>query len=364
MIKVFIYKIKNNFLILLFSSMIILLTFVNLFAMLSISGGVINELVSKQIVIIFLSLVIIIICSKFDINILFKKIYYIYILILLILIATQFVGYKVMGAKRWINLGFVTIQPSEFMKIVLILSLARFFHDCHVGDIEECKYLFLPVTLVLMPTIFILKQPNLGTSLIMALTSINIFFIAGIKIRIFIYLLTFGTLSLPVIWRFLHSYQKSRVLTFLDPTIDTLGAGYNVIQSIVSIGSGGLHGKGFLKGSQNQLYFLPENHTDFVFGLIAEEGGFITCLVLLIIYFLLILSLYYIAMKAMSHCYRIFLIGFASLLFFHIFINISMISGLMPVTGVPLPFLSYGGSNYFAMMVGVGITVNIFFSKT
>lgn len=363
MIKELILKLKCNFLIVLFIIVITLLLFVNLFALLSISGGGLNELVVKQIIINFLSLTIIIICSKLSISLIFKRTYYIYIFILLILIATQFIGYKVMGAKRWINLGFVNVQPSEFMKIAVILALAKFFHDYHINDIQEFKYLLLPVTLVLLPTIFILKQPNLGTSLIIVLTSINIFFIAGIKMRLFAYLFTFSILSLPIIWKFLHSYQKNRVLTFLDPTIDVLGAGYNVIQSIVSIGSGGLYGKGFLQGSQNQLYFLPENHTDFIFGLVAEEGGFIICVILLITYCSLILSLYCIALQVSSHYSRIFLVGFASLLFFHILINISMISGLVPVTGVPLPLLSYGGSNYFAIMAGVGITINISFNK-
>ena len=215
-----------------------------------------------------------------------------------------------------------------------------------------------------LPTLLILKQPNLGTSLIIILTSLTILFIAGVKIQLFICLGLSTILSLPIIWRFLHDYQKARILTFLDPSSDTLGAGYNIIQSIISIGSGGLFGKGFLKGSQNQLDFLPENHTDFIFGLIAEEGGFILCSLLLVTYSLIIAIMYIISIQCFSQFYRIFILGFASLLFFHIVINIGMISGLLPVVGVPLPLLSYGGSNYLSIMIGIGLVINIYFNKT
>ena len=346
-------------LIKLFIMLIIILMCINLFAMFSITGGVFDHLVSKQMIIFFLSFIVVIVFSIININFVFSNTYCIYIFILLSLIMTIVFGHKAMGAKRWINLGLLHIQPSEFMKISVILALSKFFHNCHISDVNKYQYLVFPIFLVLLPTIIILKQPNLGTSLIIILTSINIFFVSGVKIKLFICLVISGILSFPVIWRFLYEYQKTRILTFLDPTTDTLGAGYSIIQSIISIGSGGLWGKGFLKGSQNQLDFLPENHTDFIFALIAEEGGFILCLLIFIIYSLLILVLYLIAMQCYSQYYRIFISGFASLLFFHVLINISMISGLMPVVGVPLPLLSYGGSNYLSMMIGIGLTLNI-----
>ncbi len=354
---------KNLFLIKFFIILVIILIFTNLLAMLSIAGGVLDSLVTKQIIITSISFLIIFIFSIININFIFTNSYYIYFFILLTLLITNFMGYKAMGAKRWINLGFINIQPSEFMKIGIILALAKFFHNCHVNDIKKNRYLIFPIALVLLPSTIILKQPNLGTSIIIILTAITIFFISGVKIRLFVYLFISSIISLPVIWRFLHNYQKTRILTFLNPQTDTLGAGYNIIQSIISIGSGGTFGKGFLKGSQNQLDFLPENHTDFIFGSIAEEGGFIVCLTLLCVYILLILTLYLLALQCYSQFYRIYVLGFASLIFFHVLINIGMISGLLPVVGVPLPILSYGGSNYLTMMIGVGLTINIFFNK-
>ncbi len=355
---------KEFLLIKLFIALILILVSVNLFAMFSIAGGAIDTMVSKQISITLISFLIAFLFSITNIRFIFSNSYYIYLLVLLSLIITDFLGYQAMGAKRWINLGFINIQPSEFMKIAVILALAKFFHNCHINNIKKYRNLIFPLMLIILPTLLILRQPNLGTSLIIILTSLTILFIAGVRIQLFICLGLSAVLSLPIIWRFLHDYQKTRILTFLDPTTDTLGAGYNIIQSIISIGSGGLFGKGFLKGSQNQLDFLPENHTDFIFGLIAEEGGFVLCALLLTIYSLIIAILYVISIQCYSHFYRIFILGFASLLFFHIVINIGMISGLLPVVGVPLPLLSYGGSNYLAIMIGIGLTINIYLNKT
>lgn len=356
-----IFSIKKEFLLVkLFIILIIILMSVNLFAMFSIAGGVINHLVKKQISITLISILVALIFSVTSIKFIFSNSYYIYLLILLSLVVTDLLGYKAMGAKRWINLGVINIQPSEFMKIAVILALARFFHNCHINNIKKYRNLLFPVIIILLPTLLILKQPNLGTSLIIILTSLTILFIAGVRIQLFICMGLLAILSLPVIWKFLHDYQKARVIIFLDPSKDTLGAGYNIIQSIISIGSGGFFGKGFLKGSQNQLYFLPENHTDFIFGLIAEEGGFILCFLLIIIYSLIIAILYIIALQCFSHFYRVFILGFASLLFFHIVINIGMISGLLPVVGVPLPLLSYGGSNYLSTMISISLIINIY----
>ena len=360
-----IYSVQKELLLIkLFITLIIILVCVNLFAMFSIAGGVVDHLVSKQISITLISLLIALIFSIINIRFIFSNSYYIYLLVLLSLVVTDLLGYKAMGAKRWINLGFINIQPSEFMKIAVILALSRFFHNCHINNIKKYRHLLFPLGIILLPTLLILKQPNLGTSLIIILTSLTILFITGVKIQLFICLGLSTILSLPIIWRFLHDYQKARILTFLDPSSDTLGAGYNIIQSIISIGSGGLFGKGFLKGPQNQLDFLPENHTDFVFGLIAEEGGFILCSLLLITYSLIIIIMYIISIQCLSHFYRIFILGFASLLFFHIVINIGMISRLLPVVGVPLPLLSYGGSNYLSIMIGIGLVINIYLNKT
>jgi rod shape determining protein RodA len=350
----------DNLLVKLLMALLLVLMLTSVFSMYSIAGGVIDSIVTRQFSISIASLFIIFIFSRINIQFVFRNAYNIYFLILFALIITEFLGYTGMGAKRWVNLGIINIQPSEFMKIGVILALSRYFYNCHVNDVAKVRFLLFPAILVLLPTILILKQPNLGTSIIIILTAISIFFLAGVRIRVFIYLGMITLLSMPVIWRFLYDYQKTRILTFLDPKRDTLGAGYNIIQSVISIGSGGFFGKGFLKGTQNQLDFLPENHTDFVFGLIAEEGGFLLSALLLLIYSAIIVILYLMRIRCCSQFYRLLILGFASLLFFHIFINIGMISGLLPVVGVPLPFLSYGGSNFLAMIIGIGLIFNAY----
>ena len=343
--------------------LLLVLMFTSIFSMYSIAGGIIDYTVKRQVFISIISLLIIFLFSKISIKFIFHYSYSIYLLIIITLIITEFLGYRAMGAKRWINLGVINIQPSEFMKIGIILALSRYFHNCHTNEVAKTSFLFFPIALILLPTFLILKQPNLGTAIIIILTATTMFFLAGVKIRMFFYLSILAVLSTPVVWEFLHDYQKIRVLTFLNPESDTLGAGYNIIQSIISIGSGGVFGKGFLKGSQNQLDFLPENHTDFVFGLIAEEGGFIFCIILLMIYSAIVFILYLMSIQCSSQFCRLLILGFASLLFFHIFINIGMVSGLLPVVGVPLPFLSYGGSNFIAMMIGIGLALNAYFNR-
>ena len=344
-------------------TLLIVLILASIFSMYSITGGIIDYMVKKQLFISIASLLVIFIFSQISTNFIFYHSYNIYILIIIILIVTEFLGHRVMGAKRWINLGLINIQPSEFMKIGVILALSRYFHNCHTNEIIRPKFLLFPIILVLLPTFLILKQPNLGTAVIIILTAITMFFLTEIKIKMFFYLGILSILSIPLVWRFLHDYQKTRVLTFLNPESDTLGTGYNIIQSIISIGSGGMFGKGFLKGSQNQLDFLPENHTDFIFGLIAEESGFIICLILLLIYSAIIFILYLMSMQCSSQFYRLLILGFTSLLFFHVFINVAMVSGLLPVVGVPLPFLSYGGSNLIAMTIGIGLVLNAYLNK-
>ena len=195
----------------------------------------------------------------------------------MLLIVTLFIGHKAMGAQRWINFGILNLQPAEFAKIAVILVLAQYFHNVHSNFINKFSTWVLPLLMVLLPVLLILKQPNLGTAMIIILNAIVILYLAGIKT---IYFLVTGLCCLaaiPAVWLVMHDYQKQRVLTFIDPGSDPLGAGYNILQSMISIGSGGLFGKGFVQGSQNQLKFLPENHTDFIFALIAEEGGFILC---------------------------------------------------------------------------------------
>jgi rod shape determining protein RodA len=336
---------------------------VSLLSIYSISSGVFDESVKKHLLTIVFSITFSLFIAKIKPQFIYDNILIIYVLVLCLLFVTLFMGHKAMGAQRWINLGVLNLQPAEFMKIVVILALAQYFHNVHSNFINKFSVWIIPFLLVLLPVALIIKQPNLGTAIIIALNAIMIIYLAGIRSIYFIIAGFLCVAAVPVAWFALHDYQQQRVLTFLDPGSDPLGAGYNILQSIISIGSGGLYGKGFIQGSQNQLKFLPENHTDFIFALVAEEGGFLMCLLVFFLYMALLFLLLIFSHKCASQFQRLFIGGFAALLFIHVGINIAMISGLLPVVGVPLPFLSFGGSNILAMSIGAGLVINCFLNK-
>ncbi len=284
--------------------------------------------------------------------------YAFYIVCLLVLITVEIAGYVGKGAQRWVSVGMFNLQPSEFMKIAVIVALARYFHS--LGPDKRTRDLFLipPVLLVAIPVVLILKQPNLGNATITADVGVIIFFTVGVKWRYFLGVAAGGLAMLPVAWHFLHDYQKQRVLTFLNPEADPLGSGYNIMQSMIAIGSGGFFGKGFIQGSQGQLDFLPEKHTDFIFTMIAEEFGFFGCLVVLLMLTAIILLCIGICVRSKSLFGAVLAVGVAGMLFVHMWINIAMVMGLIPVVGVPLPMLSYGGSIMITMMMGFGLVLN------
>ncbi|KIE04980.1 Rod shape-determining protein RodA [Candidatus Jidaibacter acanthamoeba] len=324
----------------------------------SAANGKMEPWAIKQLYTILFTLPLIILLCLVDTYLIFKYAYVFYFICLFLLVLAEVLGHKAMGAQRWLKLGSLNIQPSEFVKLAIILSLARYFHTLHSNQVSNFKSLIIPIIIFLLPVILILKQPNLGTAAIIIMISAAIFFVSGVKIWKFALVIIAGLGILPVIWQFMHDYQKQRVLTFLDPERDPLGAGYNIIQSKIAIGSGGVLGKGFLQGSQNQLSFLPENQTDFIFTLLAEEFGLVGVAILLIMYFIVSLYCYYISFNCDSHFCRLASVGVATMLFIHVFINIGMISGMLPVVGTPLPFLSYGGSNLIASFLGIGIVLN------
>lgn len=284
--------------------------------------------------------------------------YVFYVIALLMLIAVEISGHKAMGATRWMRIGPINIQPSEVMKIALILALARYFHFRSAEDARRIIYLIPPLCMIFLPVLLILKQPNLGTALICVLISGAIFFVAGIRLWKFGVVIGGALASIPIAWQFMHDYQKKRVLTFLDPERDPLGDGYNIIQSKIAIGSGGVTGKGFLHGSQSQLSFLPEHQTDFIFTMFAEEFGLVGGLTLLAAFTLIITLGYIIALRCHNHYGRIVATGITTMFFVHIFINIGMNMGLLPVVGTPLPLLSYGGSIMMTMLIGFGFLLN------
>ncbi len=302
---------------------------------------------------------IMIFVSLINIKIFLKYSYWFYFVALGLLIAVEILGFVGMGAQRWINLGFINIQPSEIMKIALVMALAKYFHGLSVQSIHETKSLFLPALMILAPTLLILKQPDLGTSLMLIATAIVMIFISGVQIWKFVAAGAGVILSLPVIWTLLQSYQKQRVLTFLNPERDPLGAGYHIIQSKIALGSGGVFGKGYLQGSQSHLNFLPEKHTDFIFTMLSEEFGLIGGVLIILLNIAILLYSFGFALKSTSYYGKMLAIGLATNYFLYVFINIAMVIGFLPVVGVPLPLISYGGTVLISIMTSFGIILSV-----
>ena len=264
-----------------------------------------------------------------------------------------------MGATRWLSIGPMNLQPSEIAKPVIIITLARYFaiHG-HLGGLN-LKELLLPLAFVLVPVAFIIKQPDLGTAMMLLFIGATMILFAGVKLRTFTTLASVAIATAWTGWSFLHDYQRRRIFTFLNPEGDPRGSGYHIIQSKIAIGSGSFTGKGFMKGTQSQLAFLPERHTDFAFSVFAEEWGFVGTAVLIILYLLIIIWGIYIARRASDRFGMYLAVGITAMLFWHIIVNLGMVTGLLPVVGVPLPLFSYGGTSMVTTMIGVGLLLNV-----
>ena len=352
----FFQKVKNLDFILLFC--LILLSIVSVLVMYSTDGGQVLYHTKSHFIklLTFFSLMIVI--SFFNIRLWHITSYFIYFIILLLLIWVSTYGIKVSGSQRWINLYFIVLQPSELMKIGIILCLAKYYHRLKIENINSFSSILIALSIIIVPIILVLSQPDLGTSVLIALSGLIILWLAGVKMKyFFISFITF-LISLPFIISFLKPYQKLRILTFLDPDRDPLGAGYQIIQSKIAIGSGGLSGKGFLKGTQSYLEFLPEKHTDFIFTLFSEEFGFVGSICLLLIYSIIIIRVIRIGVISRSDFAKLFCFGFAFAIFVYIVVNLCMVLGLLPIVGSPLPILSYGGSSMLATMIGFGIVLS------
>ncbi|MBR2136745.1 MAG: rod shape-determining protein RodA [Alphaproteobacteria bacterium] len=302
-----------------------------------------------------LSLLLMLGLAMIDVKNYYKFSYVFYAVTLLLLVAVEVGGHVGMGAQRWIDLGFFKIQPSELMKIGLVLFLARYFSSTSLQVIQSFRGIIIPAILVLIPVALIILEPDLGTATMLLLTATIILFAIGVQWWKFAVVAVAGGALLPLIWNFLHEYQKNRVLTFLDPERDPLGAGYHIIQSKIAFGSGGLWGKGFLHGTQTHLNFLPEKHTDFIFTMFSEEFGLIGGLSLLLLNILVIAFGYVFAYRAKNYFAKLVIIGLNTNYFLYVFINIAMVMGLLPVVGVPLPLISYGGTVMFSLMASFGI---------
>ena len=288
----------------------------------------------------------------------YRQAYIFYILGILLLLFVIFFGISASGSKRWINLFIMNLQPSELMKIAIIVCFSRYYHRIQSSDIQSYKYLLQPIILLLIPCYLVITQPDLGTAILIAGSGLAIIWLAGLNLKYFIYSGLILLVSLPFVISILKPYQKSRILTFFNPDRDPLGAGYQIIQSKIAIGSGGFLGKGFLQGTQSYLEFLPEKHTDFIFTLFSEEFGFVGSMVLILLYALLIYRIIMIGFSSRSFFAKLYCFGFASGLFLYIFVNIAMVLGLLPIVGAPLPIMSYGGSSMLSIMLGLSIVMS------
>jgi rod shape determining protein RodA len=312
---------------------------------------------NKQFIYASIFFLMMILIAGLDLKLIFKMSYSLYAVSLAMLIGVTIVGHTAMGATRWLNLGFVKMQPSEIMKITLVLALARYFHFRESESLKGFKNLIIPVLLTTIPLIIILKQPNLGMAVTLFCISITIFFLSGVPISRFVTAFGLVAISCPIIWKYLHAYQKKRILVFLNPESDPLGSGYNIIQSKIAIGSGGLLGKGM--STQANLDFLPEHQTDFVFSLFAESFGFVGSLVLILFFLMIIFLGIYYALKARHRFGKLLIFGLTSVFSVNVLVNLGVVTGLLPVGGIPLPFLSYGGSSLATTLILFGIIMNV-----
>ncbi len=329
-------------------------------ALYSAGNGNLDPWANRQMVRFAMGMAVLMVVAVIDLRFWMRHAYSIYFFGMVLLVVVELHGRVGMGAQRWIDLGFIQLQPSEIMKIALVLTLARYFHGASLQDIGRLSYLVPPILMVLAPVGFVLKQPDLGTAMMLLMTSTVLFFLAGVRLWMFGAVFAAAVAALPVIWSLMHDYQKRRVLTFLNPENDPLGSGYHIMQSKIALGSGGMFGKGFLQGTQSHLNFLPEKQTDFIFTTLAEEFGLVGGVALLVLYLLVIAYCFAIALRSRSQFGRMTAIGIAGTFFLYVFINIGMVMGLLPVVGVPLPLISYGGTSMLTLMFGFGLVMSVY----
>tara|TARA_B100001564_G_C20648541_1_gene675697 strand:+ start:585 stop:1709 length:1125 start_codon:yes stop_codon:yes gene_type:complete len=337
---------------------ILILGIVSMFAMYSTDGGEFKYHTKSHILRFLVFFVMFFILSFVQIRLWHSTSYLIYTSFFILLIGVKYFGLTSSGSQRWLNFYFMNLQPSELMKVGLILFLAKYYHRVSLENVNKIRFLFLPIVVLIAPVLLVIMQPDLGTSLLIAAGGLVVAWLAGVRAKFFIYSFLLFVSLLPVAISFLKPYQKARILTFLNPEKDPLGAGYQIIQSKIAIGSGGLFGKGFLNGSQSYLDYLPEKHTDFIFTLFSEEFGFFGSLFILILYGIIISRIIKIGNVTRSNFGKLFCFSFATAFFIYVVVNMGMVLGLLPIVGSPLPILSYGGSSMMAIMLGLGIVMS------
>tara|TARA_Y100001970_G_scaffold187325_1_gene227919 strand:+ start:35634 stop:36812 length:1179 start_codon:yes stop_codon:yes gene_type:complete len=329
----------------------------------SAAGGSMDPWAKAQIIRFGIGFFVMVAIALIDIRIILRFSYWGYALSLLLLLAVEILGSSAMGAQRWIAIGNFHLQPSELMKIGLILGLARYFSGITHENMSKIRVYIIPIILILLPVGLVLRQPDLGTAVLLVLIGLAIVFLAGIRLWKMLLCLGFLVGAVPIAWQFLREYQKVRVLNFINPESDSLGAGYHILQSKIALGSGGVFGKGLMEGSQSHLNFLPEKQTDFIFTMLAEELGLAGALGVILLYLLIIGYGTFISWRSNITFGRLLSIGVIVTFFLYAFVNISMVMGLLPVVGVPLPLISYGGSAMLTLMVGFGFVLNVWINR-
>ena len=337
---------------------ILILGTVSMFAMYSTDGGKFDYHTKSHILRFGVFFTMFLVLSFFQIRFWYQTSTLLYISFFILLLAVKYFGLTSSGSQRWLNFYFMNLQPSELMKVGLILFLAKYYHRISTQDVNKIKFLFLPIVALVAPVLLVVAQPDLGTSILIALGGVAVAWLAGVRVKFFAYASILFILLTPIAISFLKPYQKSRILTFLNPDRDPLGAGYQIIQSKIAIGSGGLFGKGFLNGSQSYLDYLPEKHTDFIFTLFSEEFGFFGSVFILLLYGLIISRIIKIGNLTRSNFGKLYCYSFGTAFFIYVVVNMGMVLGLLPIVGSPLPIMSYGGSSMMAIMLGLGVVMS------
>ena len=329
----------------------------------SAGGGSMEPWASRQLWRFALGLLGMFVIALIDIRIWLRYAYLIYGVALLLLVAVDVIGHIGMGAQRWLRFGPLQLQPSEVMKMALVLALARYFHRINIEDIGRPAVLVVPLLLVLTPVALVMKQPDLGTAVMLMAGGGAIFFLAGVRLWKFAVVIVAGLACIPIGWQFMHEYQRQRVLTFINPETDPLGSGYHILQSQIAFGSGSVFGKGYLQGTQSHLNFLPERHTDFIFTMLAEEFGLVGGLMVLLLFALLMVYGLAVSVRCRNHFGRLLSMGVTVTILLYVFINTAMVMGLIPVVGVPLPLISYGGTAMLTVLGGCGFLMNAYIHR-
>ena len=338
--------------------LILLLGIISFFSMYSTERGNIDYYTQSHVYRFCVFFVMFIIFSFFRIRFWYKSAYILYFIILVLLFGVDFFGVTASGSKRWINLILINIQPSELMKVGIIIFLARYYNKIPIDSITSMKHMFIPFFVLFIPVSLVITQPDLGTALLITMGGLFVIWLVGFKIKYFMYFFFIIICFTPIAISFLKPYQKERILSFLNPERDPLGAGYQIIQSKIAVGSGGIFGKGFLNGSQSYLDYLPEKQTDFIFTLFSEEFGFVGSLLLLLIYGMVVYRIIKIGIDCRSNFAKVYCFGFSAAFFMYVAVNMSMVLGLVPIVGAPLPIMSYGGSSMLSMMLGLAIVMS------